>query len=256
MSSQFISEIVVPDVIAPLEIAHGGRVLGNMDARFGDEADVLENRQRLYRTLGLQLHQVAVMRPANDGQTMVDLGVRKEFDIPTAGDFFTDAFITSESETGLAMNPADCNVIALSDGQTLITVHAGWRGAVENIASRVIEHASNTYGFEPSMAQAYFAPAIGQESYVSSELHPLQTGEAWEQFVQPVDLEDGQAFKIDLPGYLAESLVSNDIPRDKITLPSVDTGVDDSHFSYTRFQQDPQRSPNGRNGFVAVHKQS
>lgn len=246
--------MIIPEVDSPLVIAHTGREFGNMDDRFGDAADVLEARYELYRTVGLRLSQVAVMYPANDGLTVMDLAGQKTFDYDTDAGIRTDAFITPEVEVGLAMNPADCNVIALSDGETLLSVHAGWKGAVKQILERTIDQAVSIYGFDPANAQAYFAPAISSESYTTEQLDPGQTTDAWVPFVHPSQVDGKDVFKVDIPGYLQASLVNAGVDPSRITLPVHDTGADDDYFSYTRFQENPERSPNGRNGFVSVHK--
>ncbi len=242
--------LYLPEVSETLAIAHSGREFGNMDYRFGDDLEVTINRARLYQHVGLGRAEVAVMFPANDGETFKDLGSQKLF----RDNIVTDGFITPEFDVGLAMNLADCNAIALSDGQTLGMIHAGWRGAVNGFPNRVIERMVSAYDFDPSKAVAYFAPAIEKASYVMPELHPAQETEVWEPFIEPVTTETGEQFHIDLPGFLTHMLeVEWDVPGDHIMRSGIDVGADDTHFSYTRTKQDAQRSPNGRNGFVAVH---
>lgn len=228
-----------------LAIAHSGREFGNMDPRFGTIESVLSNRVSLYENLELQVGNVAVMRVANDAETFVDLGSERVFD----EDIFTDAFITPEPGVGLAMNLADCNAIALSDGTVLGMIHAGWRGAVHDLPSRVIDRMVRRYDFDPENATAYFAPAIHQASYAMPDLHPDQRTEPWEPFIVTRD----NMFHVDLPGFLTRLLqVEWSMPAKNIVHSGIDVGVDDTHFSFTRFKEDPVRSPNGRNGFVAV----
>jgi copper oxidase (laccase) domain-containing protein len=252
-----MSEVVVrhPTLHIPrpengMAIAHSGREFGNMDFRFGSPESVIVHRARLYGLLDLRVPQVAVMKPANDAETFVDLRARRAF----AEDILTDGFITPERGVGLAMNLADCNAIALSDGQTLGMIHAGWRGAVQAFPNRVIGHMVKAYSFDPERAVAYFAPAIEKSSYVMPELHPAQHSEAWEPYIEAVPSDKGEQFHIDLPGFLSQMLMNEwGVSAERIIRTGIDVGADDSHFSYTRTKQDEQRSPNGRNGFVAVH---
>lgn len=241
--------LYTPSVNETLAIAHSGREFGNMDTRYGSEESVQANRAALYDVVGLTVVNVAVMKPANDAHTLIDLGSQTHFD----EDQLTDGFITPRLDVGLAMNLADCNAIAVSDGEVLGMIHAGWRGAVQAFPNRVIENMIRAYDFDPTRAVAYFAPAIEADSYMMPELHPDQQKEAWEPFVEPVMTESGEQFKIDLPGFLTDMLTTQwDIPEENITRSGIDVGADDTHFSYTRTKQDEQRSPNGRNGFVAV----
>ncbi|EEI78755.1 conserved hypothetical protein, YfiH family [Corynebacterium striatum ATCC 6940] len=132
----------------------------NLGDHVGDDpADVVSNRARLQRVLGLddivwmeQLHTNTVTR--------VDRG---NADTPVEA---TDAIITTEKRLGLGVLVADCTPVLLSDvsAGVVAAAHAGRLGARNGIIRNTVE-AMLELGATPSTIQVLMGPAASGLNY-------------------------------------------------------------------------------------------
>ena len=90
-----------------------------------------------------------------------------------------DALVTSTAGRMIGVRTADCVPILLVDPakRAVAAVHAGWRGTVQNIVGKTINHLRQEYGTNPSDVLAVIGPSIGECCY---EVGP----EVAEQFAQ------------------------------------------------------------------------
>ena len=162
------------DVDAFVTTRHGGVSAGpyatlNLGLHVADEAaDVLVNRRRAAAALGADLddfvfcHQVhgrrvAVVSAADRGRGALSL------DDAIAS---TDALVTTDPGTVLAILVADCVPIILTDPEAgvLACVHAGWRGTVAGVTGSTL-HAMQALGARPERIQAAIGPAVAADRY-------------------------------------------------------------------------------------------
>jgi hypothetical protein len=147
---------------------------------------------------GTQVHGRRVVtveeRPA-DGET-VDAGS-------------CDALVTRLPGVGLVVQTADCVPVLLAASDAVGAVHAGWRGAVANVAGAAVESIVALTD-EPASLRAWLGPAIGVCCYeVGEEVLSRFAGE----FAR--SLEDGR-FRLDLPAVVRSQLEEAGIPRERI----------------------------------------
>ena len=78
-----------------------------------------------------------------------------------------DIILTDNPKVSLFMRYADCAPILLVDPvrRALGLAHAGWRGAVQKVASRAVEAMTDRYGSRPGDVLAAVGPAIGPARY-------------------------------------------------------------------------------------------
>jgi polyphenol oxidase len=162
------------DVDAFVTTRHGGVSADpyatlNLGLHVGDDAaDVLVNRRRVAAALGADLddfvfcHQahgrrVAVVSAADRGRGALRL------DDAVAS---TDALVTTDPGTVLAILVADCVPIILTDPQAgvLACVHAGWRGTVAGVTGTAL-HAMQALGARPERIRAAIGPAVAADRY-------------------------------------------------------------------------------------------
>lgn len=76
----------------------------------------------------------------------------------------TDALITNQPNTALALNFADCVPIILIDPvkKVIAAAHAGWRGTASKIAQKTVRKMVSEFSCEPSDIIALIGPCIGQ----------------------------------------------------------------------------------------------
>jgi YfiH family protein len=239
-----IQTLCVPEIHETLAVVHSGRDVGNMDYRFGDQHEVDAARQRIFGMIGLKATNVAVIKPLA-GTEFTDLGNQTEFDDPFPG----DGLITNQPNVGLMLNAADCIPLAFyqPEQRVLALMHLGWRGIVGGLHHRMFEHMVKKYEVDFTDSVAYMGPSIQASSYVTQELtNEQRTNQRWHDFVG----ETSDGYHLDFPGFVKRDISEYGISD--IAESDVDTGSDDSHFSYTRHKQ--MGVPNGRNGFVVSIK--
>ena len=73
-----------------------------------------------------------------------------------------DAMITTKKNTPLVIKTADCIPILLYDKEkkVLALVHSGWKGTLNNIASKTVTEMMNKYDTNPNNIMAYLYPSI------------------------------------------------------------------------------------------------
>jgi polyphenol oxidase len=165
----------------------------NLSLSVGDDpARVLENRRRLAAALGVspgdfvfarQVHGagVRIVGPADRG--------RGAFTLEDAvAD--TDALVTTDPDTVLAVLTADCVPVVLHDPMAgvLACVHAGWRGTVARVCAAAVA-AMTSLGSRPSDVIAGLGPAADPARYqVGPDVHEAVTqafGPAASAFIRP-----------------------------------------------------------------------
>lgn len=154
----------------------------NISIYFGDNSDQLFMSESMYENFKqestlLTLKQFAqlnkvmsiekIMFPRQVHGTsgfLVDantLSTSKPFS--THGDYV----ITSRPGIGIGVLTADCLPILFYDKahQAIAAIHAGWRGSVAGIATKVVNHMHTAFGTEPTDLQVFFGPAAGACCY-------------------------------------------------------------------------------------------
>ncbi|MDA0713442.1 MAG: peptidoglycan editing factor PgeF [bacterium] len=144
-----------------LNVAYG---LGDVDSR------VSENRTRICASLGVlktslylpkQVHGVNAIR------------ILKTNDSVAINSQEADAVWTTEPRVLVGVQTADCAPIlfASEDGKVAGAIHAGWRGAVADIAVKVLSIISKDLDLAPKHFRISIGPCIGFDSFeVGSEV--------------------------------------------------------------------------------------
>ncbi|MHB1455436.1 MAG: peptidoglycan editing factor PgeF [Armatimonadota bacterium] len=146
----------------------------NLGFHVGDDpADVIRNRSRLaaemeiplsYFTFAKQVHgnRVAVITQQMRGAGSSD------YETATPD---TDAMITDAEDICLMILVADCVPILFYDPVKRVVgaAHAGWKGTVQQIASKVVTAMMMTFGSKPSDILAGIGPSIGSCCYIVGE---------------------------------------------------------------------------------------
>lgn len=159
----------------PIVQAMSGRAPGEPDdgdlgyTPHNDHARIDHNRDAFLRevgvpadalTLGRQVHGVSVAVVTRDDRGR---GRPPRFD----GFPATDALATAEPGVALGTVVADCVPLLLYDPRRHVVglAHAGWRGTVGGIATRLVETLSAAFGSRPEDLVAGIGPSIGPCCY-------------------------------------------------------------------------------------------
>jgi polyphenol oxidase len=153
---------------------HGGVSAGpyatlNLGLHVGDtQADVLVNRRRVAAALGSDLGDFVFCTQAHGRRVAVVSGADRGRGALSLDDAVahTDALVTTDPGTVLAILVADCVPIILTDPQAgvLACVHAGWRGTVAGVTGTAL-HAMQALGARPERIRAAIGPAVAADRY-------------------------------------------------------------------------------------------
>jgi hypothetical protein len=229
---------------------HGNYGSLNLSFGVGDSAaDVLENRRRVAKALDTDLDSFVFAQQVHGRGTQLvsaaDRG-RGAQDASTAVPQ-TDALVTRDPGTVLAILAADCVPVVLYDpgAHVLACVHAGWRGTMAR-ASEAAVGVMASLGTRPADIVAGIGPAVALDKYVVSadvrDAAHATFGPAADSLLRP---HVPGKWLFDLWG--ANRLVLRDagVPDERIHVAGVPTGPEPGAFFSHRTER-----PCGR--FAAV----
>lgn len=160
----------VPGLVHGVFTRHGGvskPPYDSLNAAWsnGDTPEaVRENLHRINDALGFQnLATSRQVHGANvnivDADSLASFQVRSPLLISPPG----DALATSLPGIGLTIKVADCQPIFLVDPEIRVAanIHCGWRGSVQNIAGKTVDHLTRRFGCNPARLLAAVGPSLG-----------------------------------------------------------------------------------------------
>lgn len=135
---------------------------------------------------------LVIDKPVDDVKRLKDSAASKQ----------CDAIITNQKNVGIGVVSADCLPALLYDPvhSVIAAVHAGWRGTLKGIMSKVVRQMVDVFDCRPEDIAAGIGPVIGPCCYEVSDIvaKPLkESNPEWESFLKP--LENGKSI-LDLTG--------------------------------------------------------
>ena len=130
----------------------------NVSFGVGDDPEnILENRQRLKKGLGIK--RLVSAHQVHDAKIHVVQGCPPE-DLEVEG---FDALVTNVAGLGLLIQQADCQAVLLFDPvkKVIGIVHVGWRGSVADIISATISTMNSIFSTDPADLMAAISPSLG-----------------------------------------------------------------------------------------------
>lgn len=149
----------------------------------------------------------------------------------------TDGLITEVPGLALAIQVADCAAVLIADmkSTTIAAVHAGWRGAADDIIPRTMEKMQNLGG-DPKDFKAFISPCISLKNFEVGQ-------EVAEQF--PDRFVNYQSFEkphINLKDFLRYQLTESGLKSDNVqSHPGCTVENMDTYYSYRREQDQSGR---------------
>ena len=207
----------------------------NLGSHVGDRrSDVLENRRRLKKALGIGNNRVARGGQVH-GTSIAQVTRGGKY-----GD--TDGFLTRSKDLALAINSADCFplVIHSPSERVLATLHVGRSGAAESIIEKAFALLYETYRIDPGNTVAICGPGICPNCYevsraVAMELPPRAR------------IKRAGGWHLDLPRFIRTETVRAGIRPANYFDSGLCTSCDSSLFSYRR-----DGGKTGRNWTIAM----
>lgn len=184
----FIKGLSRIDQIKHLKYGFSTQSFGNMAFKFGPIREVIDNRAKFIKAVGLNLKNTVFMHPNHGkGIKVVDFSYKgRGARHPGTSVGPVDALITFEKGVALALNAADCAplIITSNNSDVLALVHAGRVGTDAKIAKTTIKKIMS-YGIKAQDLVVGIGPAIQKSCY---KLEYLETANPyqWLPWIRPV----------------------------------------------------------------------
>lgn len=140
----------------------------NQGGTVGDERlRTVENRKRAFEFFDRKVESIYDVWQVH-GKTVICADQPRQLDEPHIK---ADAILTNKPELTLFMRFADCVPILLFDPVKKVvgSVHAGWKGTVNNIVTDAITMMQQNYSVTPGNVIAGIGPSIGPDHYIVGE---------------------------------------------------------------------------------------
>lgn len=146
-----------------------------------------------------------------------------------------DALITQRDNLFLMIKHADCQAAILFDPvtKTLATVHAGWRGLVQEIYKKTIQKMKNAFQINPKDLIVAIAPSLGVKH---SEFINYKT-----EFPKTFWKHQTSPFYFDLRNIAQEQLLDAGIQEEHLEISPIDTFEDVTRCHSHRRNNTPHR---------------
>jgi hypothetical protein len=165
-TSLFPEELVTQAFFTRLGgVSEGIHTSLNMGLTVGDAPEkVYRNRELAFQLMGRDPRTLSDSWLVHGTETVVYQSPRSpDQKVPPQADIV----LTDRAEVSLFMRYADCVPVALLDPQkgAVALAHAGWRGAVLQVARRAVEKMAAVYGSKPADLLAAIGPSISPQRY-------------------------------------------------------------------------------------------
>jgi purine-nucleoside/S-methyl-5'-thioadenosine phosphorylase / adenosine deaminase len=217
---------------------------GNMSVNWGSEDEVINNRKKFLKKLGLSYSECVM------ASLMRGTGIRVT-DSHDRGKYpECDCLITAQTGLPLMMVTADCFPVVLYEPaeKLLALVHLGYQGTDGRLAEKAVRRLLKM-GAECSRLEVFIGPGVRKESYRWKGGEVNQSGDKnWQAFLE---IKNGFTH-VDIPEYIKKQLADGGIKPENITDSMIDTGRDRNYFSHYRAKRTGE--PEGRFATVVMMK--
>jgi YfiH family protein len=190
-----------------------------------DRANVLENRARAARTLGVDPSRLLGLTQVHGPHVVT---VTEPWEAGHGEK--ADAMVTRQPGLALGIVTADCAPVLFADsGGTIVgAAHAGWRGAVAGVLEATVT-AMTALGAAAGNITAAIGPCIAQESYeVGADLRDAVLDRSAADVSFFISAQREGHWQFDLPAYCAARLHAAGVGR--VIVTGLDTMAENERF--------------------------
>lgn len=190
-----------------------------------DRNHVLENRKRLFESVGFSIESLAITGQVHGDEVL-------EVDEPGLYRGY-DGLITQKKGILLCLSAADCASVLLVDSKNGIigACHSGWRGTVANITGKTIAMMAER-GAQPASMRAYVSPCISKKHFEVGWEVANQFDEAYHY-----QIPGKEKPHVDLKAALNDQLIDAGIDSGRVEISPFCTFAQKNHFFSYRAEQ-------------------
>ena len=214
---------------------------GNTSLNYGEQTEVINNRKKFFKNNNIKYKNTLVIRVVNNNKiTEIDKSYLEKHPDLSGEILETDAVITKEKNIFFYLNFGDCIPLVIYDNkqEILSLCHMGWHSVINNLHLEVVDYLLDKYNSKMENLVIELGPSIKKDSYIMK--NPIQLGEkAWYNYLEKIDEEN---YKVDLDGYVVNSLKESGITNIKIS--NIDTYSNEDYYS--NYEENKFNIPKGR----------
>ena len=218
---------------------------GNMSFVWGNEADVIKNRQQFLKKSGFQ--------PEDSTIISLEHGIKIHKIKQSRGNILAksrqqeligDGLYTDKAGVALMLVVADCMPAVLYDhvDKQICVLHAGRKGVELNILAEAIEKMNPK---NPNQLELIAGPAISKESYVFDSEKGVNKNFWGSDF----KLGNDNKYHMDIKNKLKKQAIELGLAEKNVDISKIDTFIDENYFSHRRSMATSE--PEGRFAVVA-----
>lgn len=213
---------------------------GNMSLRYGEQAEVLKNRQRFLEKFGLSPQHCVVMNSNHDDIVSIIDDKKTKDDFSANPLIPADTLITQKKNVTLLLTTADCLPVSLFDPvtETISLIHLSRHTFVLDLLEKTLTSLA-TLGVKNKNLKVVIGPHIHSRSYC----FPLPLNEEPTKLQPYIQKFDNRAC-VDLTQATIDTLTSLGAKPSNIAVSPIDTYTSKNHFSHVRSVKNNE--PEGR----------
>ena len=203
---------------------------GNMSFVWGNEADVIKNRQQFLEKCGFEPksstivyleHGVKIHKIEEPRGNIIDKSRQQEL--------IGDGLYTDKAGATLMLVVADCIPAVLYDpvDKQICVLHAGRKGVELNILAEAIEKMNPK---NPNQLELIAGPAISKESYVFDSEKGVNKNFWGSDF----KLGNDNKYHMDIKNKLKKQAIELGLAEKNVDISKIDTFIDENYFSHRR----------------------
>ncbi len=206
---------------------------GNMDFRFGNEEDVIQNRVRFLESHNIAYEDHIAMRCDHTDIINVVTSFNHEVGARSQEEqIHSEVLVTQEKDLALMLFTADCQPVSFYDPvtQTIALAHISRPTLCAKLSTKTVQFLKNMFCVEPENLLVSIGPSIQKDTYA----FPLPLKEISPVLENFITEKNGKAY-IDLIGAHKKELLSLGIKEENLSI-SQDNTVSPEYFSYFRMK--------------------
>lgn len=205
---------------------------GNMSFRYDERDEVVKNRERFLAKHGISIKDCVAMSLLHGIDCVVATSHDKGSGMLEPRGIESDCVITREKNLFLFLLTGDCLPVAIHDSRLSVVAlgHFSRHNASQKFISSIVKILEDKFECEANNLIVTIGPGIHQKSYLHTKVTPQSDESAWQPFIH----KSGDGVTVDLPGFVVRQLIGAGIPKEHITVSTVDTAASRDYFSHYR----------------------
>jgi YfiH family protein len=203
---------------------------GNMSFVWGNEADVIKNRQHFLEKNFFDAGSVSYISLEHGKKIhKVDTRIANVLDSTRQDELVGDGLYANRPGTALMLVVADCIPAALYDplGGQLCVLHAGRKGVELNILSEAVAMMKPK---DPKQLVLIAGPAISSESYVFDSGDGVDTDFWGDDF----SFGDDKKYHMDIKNKFKNQAIDLGLSENNVDISKINTYLDQNYYSHRR----------------------